>query len=38
VRFIAREISPASWLTPGLVFGALGRGIKKDLEQHYRSE
>ncbi len=38
VRFIAREISPASWLTAGLVFGALGRGIKKDLEQIYRSE
>ena len=38
VRFVAREISPAGWLTPGLVLGALGRGIKRDLEQIYHSE
>ena len=38
VRFIAREISPANWLTAGVLFGALGRGIKRDLAQIYTSE
>ena len=38
VQFIARAVSPANWLTAGLVFGAIGRGIKRDLEQIYFGE
>lgn len=38
VQFLARAASPSGWLTAGLIFGAIGRGIKQDLERIYWSE
>lgn len=32
LRFLSRDIDPTTWLTPGVVLGAVARGVSRDLK------